>query len=185
MDKFLSAFDDDDQAPSGGSNFTLKYGTQQNDLPVNMSANPADAYKARVKAALDGHYERVVSGAYDGKPQRKEKKESTRTKPADLNKPCKAWMEREGWKYERVDTWNSITQRAADLLGMFDYLAFDLTTGTTIGVQMTSKANMSARRKKILEDKRLAWVQSCGWRVVVVGFDKGSNGRWRETVVVI
>lgn len=180
MDRFQCAFDDD-EAPFGGSNFTLKSGAQQKDLPVN----PAEEYKARVKAALDGHYERVASGAYDGRPERKPKKETTRKKPADLNKPCKAWMEREGWKFERVDTWNSITQRAADLLGMFDYLAFDLTTGTTIGVQMTSKQNMSARRKKLMEDKRLVWVQACGWRVVVVGFDKGTNGRWRETVTVV
>lgn len=179
-----SAFDDN-EAPSGGSFLDPNSKTQHIGVVENMDAEPTftEAHRERIRQALHDSQFREVSPMKRQREEAKERaKHSAAPKRTDLNAPCKRWMTEQGWKFERVDTYNHMTQKAGDLLGMFDYLAFDLLAGKTIGVQLTSRSNMSARKSKLRADKRLAWVQACGWRVIVIGIDKGPNGRFRELI---
>lgn len=136
-----------------------------------------------VRRALEAHsqrkpkpFEKTVSlneflGIGGGEP------EPERAKRTDLNEPARKWLKEMGWDYERVDYYDPRTCRSHDLLGMFDYLAFT-PDGETVGVQITSRSQMSERRKKILAHPRLPHLRRCGWKPLVLGFDK-HNGRWR------
>lgn len=129
--------------------------------------------KAGIRQALADHAERVK--ARPPKPGEKRISErdfflgsdTPRTTRSDFNERAKRYMDRKGWKWERVDYYDARTGRHHDLLGMFDYLAFD--GRWTIGVQITSRGQMSTRRKKILAEKRFAWLK--GWKVLILGFD--------------
>lgn len=144
----------------------------------------SEKYRKRAAAALSAHCE-LVAGK---EPKRFDKptargplsvvEEKPKAKRTDLNKVCRNWMDKKGWKHYRADVWNSFAGVANDLFGIFDYLAFDVPTGTTIGIQVTSKNNMSARRKKMLASPWLPVLKGCGWRCVLVGFEKGANGRF-------
>jgi len=48
----------------------------------------------------------------------------------------------------------------------------------TIGIQITSKSNMSARIKKIQESEFLPELLRSNWRIVVIGWFKKPNGRY-------
>jgi hypothetical protein len=169
-----SAFYDDDPPETGGF---LKADFLDRQKHLEEGAELAAAAKERIRAAMTANQELVASGK--GREPRPEKKPKTTTR-TDLNAQAKKWMEAKGWKYARVDSWNAFAGVANDLLGMFDYLAFDLENGKTIGVQLTSVGTMSARRKKILIDGRFEWVKKCGWQVLVLGFAKGANGRFQH-----
>lgn len=170
------------EPPETGANLAAETYTQQK---TQLVINPADALRERVKATLIAHCER----AQTTQPKHRQKREvrgplsvgptpEPKAKRTDLNKICRNWMDKKGWKHYRVDVWNSFAGVANDLFGVFDYLAFDLATGQTIGVQVTARANMSARRKKMLGSPWLPILKSCGWRCVLVGFEKGANGRY-------
>ena len=149
--------------------------------------SPSDAYKERVRAALEEHAERAQRRAQKpgDKPVTLDEffgigDKPERRKQTDLNEPARNWMKAQGWNFERVDYYDARTTRHHDFLGMFDYLAFTA-SGETVGVQITSRGQISARRNKILAEKRLDWVRRAGWRAVVLGFDKDNpnGGRWR------
>ena len=78
-----------------------------------------------------------------------------------------------GYDFERADHYDARLQRHKDLLGMFDYLAFG--DGETIGVQVTAKASVTTRRRKILNEPRLKWVRRAGWKILILGFETGSR----------
>jgi len=94
-------------------------------------------------------------------------------KKADYNDRTKRWLEKNGYQWERVDHYDARLTRHKDLLGMFDYLAFR--EGETVGVQVTAKASVSTRRKKILNEPRRKMVQSAGWKILILGFETGSR----------
>lgn len=71
--------------------------------------------------------------------------------------------------------YNHLTGRSHDFAGIFDWIAGG--QGRTIGVQVTSKSNMSARRKKIIGSKGESWAKGAGWEILLLGFHK-VNGRW-------
>ena len=50
--------------------------------------------------------------------------------------------------------------------------------GETIGIQITSKPNMSARVKKIEESEFLPEILRSGWKVAVIGWFKKPSGRY-------
>lgn len=109
-----------------------------------------------------------------------------RKAPAKLNGPTRDECKRRGWDCELVEHYDSRTMRKHDLLGFVDFLAFG--DGETIALQVTSKANMAARIKKIESDdlaKQVAKARRSGWRILVWGFYKQLNGRWaiKETDV--
>lgn len=55
-----------------------------------------------------------------------------------------------------------------DLFGMFDLVAIN---GITIGVQVTSRSNISARVNKIRSSPNLELVKRSGWKILVQGWD--------------
>ena len=79
---------------------------------------------------------------------------------------------------EVVERWNPHSRTRKDLFGFVDILALS-PDGNTIGVQATSLSNVSKRVAKIAESSLLRSVRECGWRVVVHGWGKGANGRYR------
>lgn len=83
---------------------------------------------------------------------------------------AKTWLRNNGYQFERVDYFDARFNRAHDLLGMFDFLAFRI--GETVGVQLTTINNVAARIKKIRADARLQWVLDAKWRVLVLGISE-------------
>jgi len=93
-----------------------------------------------------------------------------------LNQRTIALYAEQGYKCEVVESYNAFTKRKKDLFGIFDVLAVG--NEQTIGIQITSKSNMSARIKKIQESKFLPELLRSNWRIVVIGWFKKPNGRY-------
>jgi hypothetical protein len=74
-----------------------------------------------------------------------------------------------------TEHWNAWIHQRQDLFQMFDLLA--LLEGRIVGVQVTSTANLSARRKKILANPiHTTWL-GCGGRILLHGWSKkGARG---------
>ena len=86
----------------------------------------------------------------------------------------------QGYKYVRCDTWNAYAGVANDLMGAFDGLAFCARAGI-VGVQLTSKANMAARRRKLKDNPLVSeWIAS-GGKVCLIGWHKPGH-RWEPVV---
>jgi hypothetical protein len=85
-------------------------------------------------------------------------------------------MESRGYKCDLVESYNHFSRRKKDLFNIFDILAIG--NGETVGIQITSKSNMSSRIKKISESEFLPELVRSGWRLVVIGWYKKDNGRY-------
>jgi len=88
-----------------------------------------------------------------------------------------AHLRKLGYQTANVESFNYFTKRKHDLYGCIDILAIG--NGETLAVQVTSKSNMSARIKKIEESEALLEMLRSGWRVIVHGWWKGTNGRYQ------
>ncbi len=118
----------------------------------------------------------AVSPAFGGQsPEPKPKK-----KKADYNERTRKTLIRLGYFPVRVDYYDALLGLQHDLMGIFDYLA--LGDGETVAVQVTSAANMSARKKKIEESPNYAHAVKAGWRVLILGYKKLPNGRFEEVL---
>lgn len=93
-----------------------------------------------------------------------------------LNQRTISLLKEQGYQCTVVETYCAFTKRKKDLFGIFDILAVG--NGETIAVQITSKANMSARIKKIQESEFLPEIIRSGWRIKVIGWAKEKNGRY-------
>ena len=82
-----------------------------------------------------------------------------------------------GYLVATVEHYNSFTRRKHDLFGCIDLLAIG--NGETLAIQVTSRSNMSARIKKIQDNLALPEMLRSKWRILVHGWDKGTNGRYR------
>jgi hypothetical protein len=85
-------------------------------------------------------------------------------------------MESRGYKCDVVESYNAFTKRKKDLFSIFDILAIG--NGETVGIQITSKSNMSSRIKKISESDFLPELVRSNWKILVLGWYKLPNGRW-------
>ena len=85
-------------------------------------------------------------------------------------------MESRGYKCDLVESYNHFSRRKKDLFNIFDILAIG--NGETVGIQITSKSNMSSRIKKISESEFLPELVRSGWKILVLGWYKKENGRW-------
>lgn len=85
-------------------------------------------------------------------------------------------LRKEGWLVEVVEQWNNFSKRKKDLFGFIDIIG--VREGQTIGVQVTSYSNRSARRKKIQESENLEKVLEAGWIIEIHAWHK-KNGRWK------
>jgi hypothetical protein len=105
---------------------------------------------------------------------------SSKTNEQTFRRLTKDHYHGRGCRYVRVDSYNAFAGVANDLLGAFDGLAFSAGAGI-IGVQLTSKSNMSARRRKLRENPLVAsWLES-GGKVELIGWHKPGN-RWEPVV---
>lgn len=83
---------------------------------------------------------------------------------------------------QTVETWNSFARVKNDLFGIIDVLA--VAGGETLAVQVTSRDNMSSRRKKITESEAFPELVKAGWRVELHGWWKEKN-RWQVKLEVL
>ena len=88
-----------------------------------------------------------------------------------------AHLRKLGYQTANVESFNYFTKRKHDLYGCIDILAIG--NNETLAVQVTSKSNMSSRIKKIEESEALPEMLRSGWRVIVHGWWKGTNGRYQ------
>ena len=87
-----------------------------------------------------------------------------------------ALFESRGYKCEVVESYNSFTKRKKDMFGILDMVAIG--NEETLGIQMTSKSNMSSRIKKIQESDYFVELLRSKWRIIVIGWFKKQNGRY-------
>jgi len=87
-----------------------------------------------------------------------------------------ALFESRGYKCEVVESYNSFTKRKKDMFGILDMVAIG--NEETVGIQMTSKSNMSSRIKKIQESDYFVELLRSKWRIIVIGWFKKPNGRY-------
>lgn len=78
---------------------------------------------------------------------------------------------------QKVETWNAFARKKNDLFQCWDVLA--IKDEETIAVQVTSRANVSARLRKIAEADSTPHLRRAGWTLLVHGWDKGQDGKWR------
>ena len=93
-----------------------------------------------------------------------------------LNQRTIALMNERGYKCDVVESYNAFTKRKKDMFGILDMVAIG--NGESLGIQMTSKSNMSSRIKKIQESEYLPELIRSGWRIIVIGWFKKPNGRY-------
>lgn len=102
-----------------------------------------------------------------------------RTKPTDHSKRTIEYLEAQGCLAAyRVDHYTAYTGRWNDLLGFQDVQALSPDRPGVIAVQLTSKDHMTDRIKKACSLRDcITWLE-CGNSFLVIGWFKGSNGRW-------
>lgn len=98
----------------------------------------------------------------------------------------KGELERRGYVYEKTEHWNPHAKKRKDMLGFLD--AIGLKAGEPIvGVQTTSRGNISSRLKKILAEPRAKLWLETGQRIEIHGWDKYNPPgtkltRWRVKI---
>ncbi len=86
----------------------------------------------------------------------------------------------EGWPaVQVVETWNPHVRQRRDLFGIIDVLAVG--PAGVLGVQTTSRGNMSSRRNKMLACEHLVAIREAGMILELDGWDQpgGKGSRWR------
>lgn len=94
------------------------------------------------------------------------------------------YMRDQGYLSQVVEKWNPWAHIRQDLFGFIDIISCG--NKTTIGIQTTTKSNMSARRKKIRALKEFKIWTAAGNRVQLHGWYKsglpGKRKTWQVTV---
>jgi hypothetical protein len=118
-------------------------------------------------------------GQMRAEPEEK-KTTSSKTNEATFRRLTRDYYHGRGCKYVRVDSYNAFAGVSNDLLGAFDGLAFSSGAGI-VGVQLTSRSNMPARRRKLRENPLVAsWLES-GGHVELIGWHKPGT-KWEPVV---
>lgn len=92
----------------------------------------------------------------------------------------KALLEADGYLVAIVERWNPHARIRQDLFQIIDLLA--IKEGETVGVQTTSRSNMSSRAKKIAEHENTPMVRKAGWQIIIHGWSKDKAGKWQVKV---
>ncbi|WP_147311584.1 MULTISPECIES: hypothetical protein [Cupriavidus] len=88
----------------------------------------------------------------------------------------KEYLEGRGYLVAVVEKWNPHARVRQDLFGFIDLLA--VKEGETLGVQTTSRSNMSSRARKIADHENTPAVRQAGWKLEIHGWAKDTRGRW-------
>lgn len=81
-----------------------------------------------------------------------------------------------------VERWNSFAKIRQDLWN-FDILCID-NKGNTVAIQVTSKANMKARVRKIEDSEYTPHLRDANWTLLVEGWYKDGH-RWKSEILDI
>ena len=92
-----------------------------------------------------------------------------------LNSRTVKYLEKQGYYAKTVERWDDFAKRRKDLFGVIDVLAVG--NGETVAVQVTSKANISTRCRKIADSEATPFMRDAGWRILVHGWHKPKH-RW-------
>jgi len=80
------------------------------------------------------------------------------SKPSPTSRTLDA-LRKSGWTCQVTERWNPFAKVRQDLFGGIDLLA--IRPGETLGVQATSKSNVSARVKKLYAEPKLkVWMEA-------------------------
>jgi hypothetical protein len=82
-----------------------------------------------------------------------------------------------------VERWNAFAKIRQDLFGIIDILAID-SKGNTVGLQVTSYSNISARVKKMEASDAISHLRDANWVLLVEGWHKKDN-KWVGRIVDI
>jgi hypothetical protein len=82
-----------------------------------------------------------------------------------------------------VEKWNPFAKIRQDLFGIIDLLAID-NKGNTVGIQVTSYSNISARVKKMEGSDAISHLRNANWLLSVEGWHK-KNNKWVSRIVDI
>ena len=97
----------------------------------------------------------------------------------NLNIPTRKRLTEQGYLVENVEKYNTFSRKKNDLWGFIDFLA--IKRDEVLAIQVTSKNNMSARRKKMTEHENIGKVREAGIRIELWGFYKEKN-RWQVKI---
>ena len=86
-----------------------------------------------------------------------------------------------GYTVAITEHFNAFSRTKNDMFGWIDILA--LKGNQTLAVQTTSRPNISTRVAKIAESDTVAAIRAAGWSIVVHGWDRGPDKKWRVRVV--
>lgn len=100
-------------------------------------------------------------------------------KPVNLNQQTRKRLEEDGYLCELVEKYNAFSRHKNDLFGFLDWLA--IKRDEVLGIQVTTKENMSSRRTKISEHDNVGKVREAGIRIELWGFYKEKN-RWKVKI---
>jgi hypothetical protein len=89
-----------------------------------------------------------------------------------------AYMREKGYTTGKVEYWNSFANKRVDLFGFIDLLAMKKGVKGLIGIQVTSRSNISIRKRKAESLEALEIWLSSGNRFIIHGWDKPEH-RWR------
>lgn len=95
---------------------------------------------------------------------------------ASLDVRSKDHLVKQGYTVEKTEHYNYFTKRRSDLLGVADLIALD--GKDIILVQVTSRSNLSARRRKAERQPKLRLWLEAGGKFTLHGWDKPKH-RWR------
>lgn len=86
----------------------------------------------------------------------------------------------QGYLAQVVEKWIPQARRRQDLYGFIDILA--IRDNEVLGVQATSRSNVSSRVRKIAESPHIDAVRDAGIRIEVHGWGKMASGRYEVRV---
>lgn len=92
-------------------------------------------------------------------------------------------MRERGYLCQVVEHWNPFARIRQDLFGFIDVLC--IKEGEVVGVQTTSRSNISTRYNKIKDHENVWWVLDSGIRILIQGWEKNKSGRWEMREVEV
>ena len=97
----------------------------------------------------------------------------------NLNQQTRKRLSELGYTIELMERWCPFSRRKHDGFGFADFIA--IRRDEVLLVQVTSKSNMSSRRKKIAEHENVGKVREAGIRIELWGFYKEGR-KWEVKV---
>ena len=92
-----------------------------------------------------------------------------------------------GYSAQSVEMYNPFSKKRRDLFGFIDVVAVNPDLCKCVGLQITSRSNVSTRVKKIMSEKRdnaKAWLKA-GNEIFVIGWNNANPNNTEARVIAI